>query len=160
MKRSITLEYDERSFDALSAVQQELLLEARRAANGAYAPYSRFFVGAALLLESGAMLSGSNKENASFPAGICAERNALNYASDHYPKDPIQAMAISAHTDMFDITEVLSPCGICRQVMTETEQVQKQGFEVILDGPDDKVWIFKRAADLLPFHFYLKELKK
>lgn len=160
MKRSITLEYDERSFEDLNPEQKALLLEARRASNGAYAPYSRFFVGAALRLDSGTVVSGSNKENASFPAGTCAERNALNYASDHHPKDPIQSMAISAHTDMFDIREVLSPCGICRQVMTETEQVQGKGFEVILDGPDEKVWIFEQASHLLPLHFYLKELKK
>jgi cytidine deaminase len=160
VKRSITLEYDERSFEDLSSTQQDLLRAARKASDGAYAPYSRFFVGAAIRLASGAIVSGSNKENASFPAGTCAERNALNYASDHHPEDPIKGMAISAHTDRFDIREMLSPCGICRQVMTETEQVQGQGFEVILDGPDDRVWIFDQAAHLLPFHFYLKELKK
>lgn len=160
MKHHITLSYESQLVGALSPIEQELLQSARRAADLAYAPYSQFFVGAALLLESGEILTGSNKENASFPAGVCAERNALNYAGDHYPNDQIITIAVSARSAEFEIRTVLSPCGICRQVMTETELVQNHPIRVILDGPNEEVWIFERAADLLPFHFYLKELKK
>jgi cytidine deaminase len=160
MKHHLTLSYESSLVGALPEVEQLLLQTARQASDLAYAPYSRFLVGAALLLESGQIVTGSNKENASFPAGICAERNAINYASDHFTNDQIKTLAVSARSEEFEIRSVLSPCGICRQVMTETELVQNNPIRVILDGPNDEVWIFERAADLLPFHFYLKELKK
>ena len=145
---------------ALDPKDQELLEAARSATKHAYAPYSRFKVGAALRLRSEKIIWASNKENASFPAGICAERNALNLAHDHHKGDAIVTIAVAAETDQFSLNDFLAPCGICRQVICETEKVQDAPVKVILDGPSGRVRVLENAASLLPFHFYLKELKK
>lgn len=136
-----------------------LVLKAREACGLAYAPYSKFHVGAALLLANHQVVTASNKENASFSAGICAERNALNYASDLFPGEKILALAIEAIPQEFQLKKPVSPCGICRQVMCETERNQEHDFEVILSAGEGPLYVFKRAQDLLPFQFYLRELR-
>ena len=144
----------------LTETQQELIESALKASDLAYAPYSKFNVGAAAMLNSGAVVTASNKENASFPAGICAERNLLNYISDHYPNDEIRSMAVTVNPLEFDVEEPISPCGVCRQVMCEVEKNQSTPFEILLKGQSGEVLIFNSASSLLPFHFYLKELKR
>lgn len=144
----------------LDDAQRALLLKAREASWQAYAPYSKFNVGAALLLENDEIVQASNKENASFPAGICAERNALNYASDHFQGQRIRSMAVAANPQEFTLDKPPTPCGICRQVMCETERLQDEPIEIILGGQTGEVLIFKAASDLMPLHFYLTELKK
>jgi len=144
----------------LSETHRNLVLRAREASRLAYAPYSQFRVGAAVLLDNGEVVTGSNKENASTPAGICAERNVLNYVSDHYPGHRVAAIAIEASPLAFRLEEPISPCGICRQVMAETEKNQGHPIEVVLSVEDGPVYIFSASADLLPFGFYVPELKK
>lgn len=148
------------SVDDLNTEHRALVLKSREAAALAYAPYSKFFVGAAVELDNGEIVLGSNKENASFPAGICAERNALNYASDHFPNQKIKRLAVTADPQNFELTEPVSPCGVCRQVMAEYERLQDQKFEILLTAQAGKVLILNSAVDLLPFHFYLSQLKK
>lgn len=148
------------SVDDLNQDHKALVLKSREASKLAYAPYSQFFVGAAAELDNGEIVLGSNKENASFPAGICAERNALNYVSDHFPNQKIKRLAVTADPQKFDLVEPVSPCGVCRQVMAEYERTQGQSFEILLTAQKGKVLILNSAADLLPFHFYLSQLKK
>jgi cytidine deaminase len=160
-EKSITIQYSlisDRS--TLSVENQKLLKSAQEASKLAYAPYSKFHVGAAAMLSNGEMVTASNKENASFPAGICAERNLLNYISDHYLGQKIIALAVSANPVEFELNEPVSPCGICRQVMCESERLQNQPYQILLGATSGTVLIFNSAASLLPFHFYLKELKK
>ena len=142
MNRSIlTIDYTETTKDLLDPLDAELMDKAARAADGAYAPYSRFLVGAALRLENGQVICGNNQENASFPAGICAERTAVFYAHANFPETQIRAIAITA-----------SPCGICRQVLLESEKRAGVPIRVLL-AAGDKVRIFQSVKDLLPFGF-------
>lgn len=143
----------------LSEVHRRLVHKAREASALAYAPYSKFRVGAAVLLDGGVMVTASNKENASTPAGTCAERNALNYVSDHYPQQRILAIAIEADPLEFRLATPVSPCGICRQVMAEVEKNQDFPFEVLLSAKDGMVYVFRSSRDLLPFQFYVPELR-
>lgn len=138
----------------------ELLKQADEAAKNAYAPYSQFYVGAALRLEKGTIVLGTNQENVAYPSGLCAERVAIFSASTNYPNEPINSMAITVNTTKSDLLDPLSPCGNCRQVIMEYQHKQKSPIRLILASQSEKVWIFEDAAALLPFGFeadYLKE---
>ena len=139
------------SYDELDDVSRNLYHTAQTAAQKAYAPYSHFQVGAALLLDNGELISGSNQENASYPAGCCAERTALFYAGAHYPENAVSRLAIVAFNPQGQV-EQISPCGICRQVLLETEQRQGTPISVWLFGRE-AVYCFPSAASLLPMGF-------
>jgi len=126
---------------------------AQEAANDAYAPYSNFLVGAALLLEDGTMFKGSNQENAAYPSGLCAERTALFALSAHYPNKKIRLLAVTARRRSELTFLAAMPCGACRQVMGEYEHKQQADIPVLLQAADGKFYRFKRVADLLPFQF-------
>jgi cytidine deaminase len=136
----------------LTETDQNLIAEARIASELAYAPYSGFYVGAAVLLANGMIIKGNNQENADFTDGLCAERVALFYAQANYPDVPVIAIAISAKKKEGDIVKLSQPCGSCRQVLVETEVRFKQPISIILDGKD-KIMIFEDAESLLPFAF-------
>jgi cytidine deaminase len=125
---------------------------ARQAAQKAYAPYSEFHVGAAILLENGEVLSGSNQENAAYPSGLCAERVTLFYANAQYPGVAVKHLVITAHNKNGYVKTPISPCGACRQVMIEKEQHQKSPMQVWLVG---QATVFKipAAINLLPLAF-------
>ena len=99
---------------------------AKSALKTAYAPYSGFFVGASVLLENGEIINGSNQENVAYPSGLCAERVALFYAGARYPDVKVKTIAVSVLSKNFEVTDVISPCGACRQVMAEYEEKQEQ----------------------------------
>ena len=155
VKWEITLE--ERMLDELSEAELQLRLAAIQAADRAYAPYSRFSVGAAALLADGQIVTGSNQENAAYPSGLCAERVALFYAGAAYPEVPVRMLAIVAKTGD-GIREHISPCGACRQVLLETEQRQREPVKVLLCGREKAV-LFPSAAALLPLCFGEADLK-
>ncbi len=136
----------------LTETDRKLVLEARESANFAYAPYSGFFVGAAVLLANGMIIKGNNQENADFTDGLCAERVALFYAQANYPDVPIVAIAVSAKKKGGEIVQSSQPCGSCRQVLVEAEVRFRQPISLILDGKD-KIMIFENAESLLPFAF-------
>ncbi len=144
----------------LSSKEQELINNAKEAFNTAYAPYSGFLVGASVLLENGEMINGSNQENVAYPSGLCAERVALFYSGARYPDIKIKTIAVSVFSENFEIHDVISPCGACRQVMAEYEDKQEQSIKVILHSPTDEVLIAKSVQDLLPFMFKSSLLKK
>ncbi|MDR1555930.1 MAG: cytidine deaminase [Tannerellaceae bacterium] len=127
------------------------------ATHGAYAPYSEFRVGAAVLLDNGVIVTGNNQENAAYPSGLCAERVALFYAGSHYPGLSVRAIAISAQTGGRQ-TERISPCGACRQVLLETENRYQHPIQVLLCG-QETVYIAESAASLLPLSFSGSDLK-
>lgn len=141
------------SFSELSQADQHLVDLAYKVSKEAYAPYSKFHVGAAVLLDNGEIVLGSNQENIAFPSGLCAERVALFYAGANFPNQVVKKIVIVAKGDLVPMDKILSPCGSCRQVMLETEVRQKTPYEVILVSQNGKTIIFNAASDLLPFAF-------
>jgi cytidine deaminase len=144
--------------DELGPSDKELMEMARKAAKNAYAPYSRFKVGAALRLESGKITLGTNVENAAFPSGICAERTAIFNASSNYPGDKPVALAIAAITGEGYSDEIVSPCGNCRQVIAEEESRYGNSIRIILSSRK-KIWIIEKGGDLLPLQFSKDHLR-
>lgn len=130
-----------------------IVLEARKALKGSYAPYSNFHVGAALLLNNGQIVHGSNQENASYPIGFCAERTALSAAASLASGEKIKAIAITCQSDLNPVSSPAAPCGICRQCIFEAECKHQQDIEVILVGESGPCYIFKSIKELLPLHF-------
>jgi len=142
--------------EELDSESKYLVHKAKDATIHTYAPYSKFCVGAALILEDGTVVTGSNQENASYPLCMCAERVALYVAASQFPGQRIMKLAIAAHKKNHKELAHATCCGACRQVMVEFEQRQKKPFEVIMLGPDGK-WIKSASAALLiPFGFSME----
>ena len=146
-------------FKSLEPADAILLEAARQATENAYAPYSKFRVGAAVRLTNGQILTGSNQENASFPAGICAERVTLSAASATFPGIAITDLALTYINESGTGNRPISPCGICRQTLAEYEQRFGRSMRLILGGISGEIFILNRATDLLPFAFSSQELK-
>jgi len=142
-----------RSEKELSKEDAALLSEAERARESSYSPYSKFSVGTALLLQNGEVVLGSNQENASFPAGLCAERVALFYAGANYPNERIMAIAITASSVEHALQEPAGPCGMCRQAISEYEYKQGNPIRIIMKGKSGPVYICDSIRDLLPLGF-------
>jgi len=142
----------------LSKIYSELYRSALEIAQKAYAPYSTYNVGAAVLLDNGVIVTGNNQENAAYPSGLCAERVALFYAGAQYPEASVVAIAIAAFTKGKQVTHA-SPCGSCRQVLLETEFRNKnnQQIDILLCGVDN-VKMITGATSLLPVGFSGKNL--
>jgi len=137
----------------LSPAEQATWQAARDATAHAYAPYSGFHVGAALLLADGSVFRGTNQENAAFPSGLCAERTALfNLAASRPGHAPILGMAVAARPAGGEFGPAL-PCGACRQVMLEYETRQGQPIPLLLPGRAGTILRFATLAALMPFHF-------
>jgi cytidine deaminase len=148
------------SIDELTEGEAELMRRAVEAAGNAYAPYSHFRVGAALKLSNGKTVLGNNQENVAYPSGLCAERVAFFHANAIYPDASIEMVAITARTQDFEIDEPVTPCGSCRQVMSESESRQHEKIRVLLMGQSGKVFAINSVEDLLPFVFRAEGLKK
>ncbi len=147
------------SIEELKSDEQNLLQQAHQAVASSYAPYSKFHVGAAVLLENGTIVLGSNQENAAYPSGLCAERVALFAASAQYPDVAVTAIAITVHSEKMKVEEPLPPCGACRQVMSEYEYKGGHDMKVILQGETGNIQIIDRADSLLPLTFNPDHLK-
>ncbi|MCE1201251.1 MAG: cytidine deaminase [Bacteroidia bacterium] len=139
--------------DELSAGEQRLLEEAKGAALKAYAPYSNFRVGAAIMLEDGTIVTGNNQENAAYPSGLCAERVALFYASAVHPGMKVKALAVTAINSDGIIEQPVTPCGACRQVMAEYEKNSGIPMRIIMQGQTGPVMVVDSVSSLLPFTF-------
>lgn len=138
-KESVPVEYE------------ELCRAALKVSENAYSIYSGFSVGAAVLMNDGEIVTGSNQENVAYPSGLCAERTALFYACSAYPGTGIKAIAIVARNQGRETDEYVTPCGACRQVMAEIVRRYKADFDVILVGR--KRTLHVKASQLLPFAF-------
>ena len=136
----------------------ELMKKAVEARQNAYAPYSKFRVGASLYLENGEVVVGNNQENASYPSGLCAERVAVYYAGAKFPDVPIQTIAISASSDLKETTMPIPPCGACRQSIAEYEVKQNSPIAIYFMGKTGKVFKAESLKDLLPFVFDKEQL--
>lgn len=139
---------------------QSLMAKAKEAREKAYSPYSNFQVGAAVLLENGIVVTGSNQENASYPAGLCAERTAIFYVGSKYPNVTIKSIALTAGLKGKDNTEAVPPCGSCRQAIAEYEQKQNSPIGIYFMGKSGKVKKVDSLLSLLPLAFnkgYLEE---
>lgn len=125
------------AYDELPASDRRLAELAREAATRAYAPYSRFHVGAAILLDNDEIVTGANQENVAYPSGTCAERSACFYAHARYPDAKFRAIAVAAvGTDGKEVAEPVAPCGACRQALLEYEMLAGGPVKVILCGRD------------------------
>lgn len=149
----ITIPVVEAGFDELTPQQQQLVTLARKATYRSYAPYSKFSVGAAILLSNGEIVTGSNQENAAYPSGLCAERTAAFYAHAAYPEARFTSIAIAARgTDGNELPDPISPCGACRQALLEYEKLAGGPVEVMLAGKN-RILIFPSVSSTLPYCF-------
>lgn len=151
--KEINLSVDVAAYDELSDIDRKLIDAAREASHRAYAPYSHFSVGAAILLSNGEIITGSNQENAAYPSGLCAERTAAFYAHSRFPEAIFRKIAIAAiDTSGNEILSPISPCGACRQVLLEYETIAGDSVEVLLAGRSE-IYILPSVASLLPLSF-------
>jgi cytidine deaminase len=154
MNQEFTLQYNIASSEMqLNAADQQLVTAAKAARSRAYAPYSRFQVGASVRLENGQIVEGNNQENIAYPSGLCAERVALFYAGANYPNLAIESICIVVQGDLIAAENYVSPCGSCRQVMLESEARQTSSIRVLLVQNDGRIFILNACKDLLPFGF-------
>lgn len=162
MKENFSFSYSQfDSSEELNPDDKALLEKARQTTELAYAPYSRFHVAAVAKTSNGQFVIGTNQENASYPAGICAERTMLSALSSMFPGESINTIAVSyqnfspgGHSD-----KPASPCGICRQSLVEYENRTKQKIRIILSGMEGKVIVIESVSMLLPFSFGEADLK-
>ncbi|MDR2627330.1 MAG: cytidine deaminase [Dysgonamonadaceae bacterium] len=140
------------TYEELSSGEKKLVDTAKNASGKAYAPYSGFRVGAAILLDNGVIVSGNNQENAAYPSGLCAERVAVFAAGAHHPCRAPLALAIAAQLEATFTDHPVSPCGACRQCLLEMERRHGKALRLILYGTKE-VYIVDRAEDLLPLAF-------
>ncbi len=147
------------SIEELADGDAALVSQARKVTANAYAPYSNFNVGAVAKLINGETVTGTNQENAAYPVGICAERVLLSAIASLFPNMAIDSIAISYDNKNGKSNHPISPCGICRQTLLEYEERVKQPIRLILSGMTGKIYIIKKAAELLPLSFGGDDLK-
>ena len=153
-KHKLTLSFLEfGSMEELNDGDRTLLQAAKEAAKNAYAPYSKFRVGAAVRLANGTIVIGNNQENAVYPVGLCAERVALFAAQANYPDQPIVALAVTAIGSDGKISQPVPPCGSCRQAMIEVESRHNQPLRVIMQGEEGPIIISEKMDNLMPLIF-------
>ena len=141
------------NLDELPGTIQSLMSKAFAVRDKAYAPYSQFRVGAALLLDNEEIVLGSNQENASYPSGLCAERTAVYAAGAQFPDNKIEIIAISASSMKHKVVAPVPPCGACRQALVEYEVKQDSPIEIYFMGETGKVIKADAIKDLLPLIF-------
>ena len=147
------------SYDELNLEEKTLIDKSKAQINNAYAPYSKFHVGAAILLDNGETFTGSNQENSAYPSGLCAERVAMFYANAQYPQVPVKSMAIAAYTNGKYLEIPITPCGACRQVLLETEVRFEKDITILLYG-SECIYRMDNVRDLLPLSFEKDSLNK
>lgn len=152
MKKEHIVSYEEVSLNELTPQDKVLIAAAIEATQSSYSPYSHFSVGAALQLDSGIIMKGSNQENIAYPSGLCAERTAMFAASAQHPGAHFEALAIAARNTEGKLCGA-SPCGACRQVMSEYEMRQHHPMRILIYFSDTKILIFDKVEGLLPFSF-------
>lgn len=144
--------------DELSVADRELIEQAMKATDNAYAEYSHFYAGAALRLANGRIVIGANQENAAFPSGLCAERTAVFSAQANFPDQSIEALALVARNDNGLIDNPVTPCGACRQVLLGVEERYGLPMRILMYGKSG-VYSVGSAKDLLPLSFVDSSMK-
>jgi len=151
-KKTVITEFSLCKTDELNTAYQNLINKAKEQTSKAYAPYSTFHVGAAILLENGEIIAASNQENSAYPSGLCAERVAMFYANAQYPNVAPVAIAIAAYTQGSFLSNPITPCGACRQVLLESEMRYDKDIAVLLYGTEH-VFLIDNIRKLLPLCF-------
>jgi len=146
--------------EGLSEEDHLLMDAASKITDNAYAVYSGFNVGAAILLDDGSIVTGNNQENIAFPSSLCAERVALYYCNANFPDKEVKKIAITAKSKEVVLTGPVTPCGACRQVISEYERIQDGDIEVLLFSEDRTVYYFDSISTLLPLAFETDALKR
>ncbi len=146
------------NLDELDAADRALCEQSVEALKTSYSPYSKFKVGTAVRLDTGEVVLGSNQENVAYPSGLCAERVALFSIGVTHPHAIIKSMAITAQTDLFEITKPITSCGGCLQVMAEVEQKQAEPIEVLFYRVGGEILKVQGVQRLLPFLFVEERL--
>lgn len=141
------------SIQELPIEVQNLVAQAVEVRKKAYAPYSKFRVGAALLLDNGEIVLGSNQENAAYPSGLCAERVAIYHAKAIFPESKILIMIISGASDTNSTSTPIPPCGACRQAIAEYEIKQESPIQIYFLGEKGEIYLSESLKNLLPFLF-------
>jgi cytidine deaminase len=141
------------SFSELNPIEKDLKNASFQARLSAYAPYSKFQVGVAILLENGMIIKGSNQENAAYPSGLCAERVAIFYAGANYPDQKIKKIFISAAPENKELNVPIPPCGSCRQSIAEYETNQNEDIEIYFMGNVGDIYKSDSLKNLLPYMF-------
>ena len=155
MKKDIRIDYEHfKSSIELNELEKALFERAKQARENAYAPYSNFLVGCAVLLENGEIYSGNNQENAAFPSGLCAERTALFWIGANFPNQKIKKIfIIGGPREFSEKTPPIPPCGACRQSLMEYETKQNENIDVYFSNLNEEVFKVNSIKDLLPFYF-------
>ena len=151
-----------KEYELINELNEEdklLLIAAQEARETAYTPYSEFNVGAAVLLDNGKIIKGSNQENGAYPSGTCAERVAVFYANASYPDVAIKALAISSSIKGVPNKKVVFPCGSCRQVLVESEKRQNKNMKIIMGG-ESSIIVLDSVSEMLPSACNLTENKQ
>lgn len=156
--KKLEINYEELRFEELSGEDQSLIEAAIKATDNSYADYSHFHVGAAVRLSDSTIVIGANQENAAFPSGLCAERTAIFAAQAQYPKLAVEALAIAAKNSDGILSEPVTPCGSCRQVVLQIEERYHHPVEILLYG-SQRIFRFHSIRDLLPFCFVDDSMK-
>lgn len=151
-KLTITFESIE-SYQDLDTTEKKLFDAAKKIRDSAYAPYSNFTVGCAILLENDEIITGSNQENAAYPSGLCAERTTIFWIGANYPDQKIKKLFVIGAPREAVSSVPIPPCGACRQSILEYESKQKEGIEVYFASLDGAIYKTKTVRDLLPFYF-------
>ena len=153
--KTVNLSFNYREYSSIEEMEprdRELVEAAIDAQKGSYAPYSKFNVGAAVRLDDGTIVKGANQENSAYPSGLCAERTAMFAANAQNPGKAMTALAIVGGFDHTVSETPCTPCGACRQVMAEYQNLGGRPLEVIMFGAA-QTWKFDRVDDILPFIF-------
>ncbi len=158
-KRKLEIQYTIfENIEELTSEDKILVEKAKEISMSAYAPYSGFRVGAAVLLDNEKIFTANNQENASYPEGLCAERIALFYAMAQYPNQRVKSIAICGNPKNFELMHFISPCGGCRQVMQECESRGQEKMRILLSGFSGEIVLVEGIENLLPFQFSANDL--
>lgn len=150
--------YTSNKIEDFSELEQNLITETIEKAKNAYAPYSKFNVSAGVLLNNDAILTATNVENASYPIGVCAERNVMAFVMSNFPNEEISTVAVYAEKEIEKLKTPITPCGMCRQALLEAENKQNKSIKIIMIGNNNNFLIVEKCVHLLPFAFDGSEL--
>lgn len=154
MQKEHTIEFESiESYIDLTEMEKTLFDKAMSSRNTAYAPYSDFTVGCAILLENGEIITGSNQENAAYPSGLCAERTTIFYTGANFPDIKIKKLFVIGAPRNATTSVPIPPCGACRQAILEYEAKQKEEIEIYFASLGGAIYKTKSIRELLPFSF-------
>lgn len=154
MQKEYTINFEAiESYDHLDAIEKKLFHKAMQIREIAYAPYSDFTVGCAILLENGEIITGSNQENAAYPSGLCAERTTIFYTGANFPEVKIKKLFVIGAPRNATSSVPIPPCGACRQSILEYEAKQKEEIEIYFASLGGAIYKTKSVRELLPFSF-------